>query len=379
MDAVERSEGLGRSWRKADAPDTCIEQPFGAAGAARISVVVPVYNSEAHLGECLDSLQCQTEHALQIVCVDDGSTDGSADLLSRAAEEDDRICVVAQANAGVSAARNAGIDHATAPYTCFVDADDTLEPDACARMLQVLERSRADVLVFGGKGVPEDREPAWVHLVLSPRDVEYEGFDPAIVFKEQSRPYVWKTAYRTGFLRGSGVRFDERLAIGEDQAFLFDILPQSGKTVFISDRLYNYRLPLEDSAMAKLDDPRELIKRQISLADRVFASWQRMDMLERYSEDLLSWFADMVIFEAMKLGDGEYAELADQATEVLRSHWGDLQNVAASLPGPLRGMVDAVLHKTAHRSPLKRRYLMLRYYVWLNGVGKICERLTRKR
>lgn len=348
-----------------------------ASHSPQISVVVPVYNSQDYLQECLDSLLAQTLRDVEIVCIDDGSTDASPEILAAAAAADARICAITQENRGVSAARNTGIARARAPYLCFVDADDALKPHACERMVDELSRSQADVLVFGAQAVPEEQAPAWLRMVLSPRNAEYARFHPDILFKEQSRPYVWKTAYRTKFLHENQIAFNESLAIGEDQAFLFDAFPCARKTVFVSDKLYRYRIPLGNSAMARVDDAGTLLEKQIELARAVFASWEARGMLARYASEMLDWFADMAVFETLKLDDASFAKLAAQEGDVLRSFWTPKQLDALSLPRPLRGMCEAALDPARAGSASKRKRLMIRYYVWKNGLGAVFKRLLR--
>ena len=94
-----------------------------------ISVVVPVYKTEAYLRQCVDSLLIQTYSHLEIILVDDGSPDGSGAVCDQYARRDARICVIHQKNGGVSAARNAGVQVATGQYIAFVDSDDWVEPD----------------------------------------------------------------------------------------------------------------------------------------------------------------------------------------------------------------------------------------------------------
>ena len=98
----------------------------------RVSVVVPVYNVETYLPQCIDSIRAQTLEDIEIVCVDDGSTDRSGALLDLYARLDERMVVIHKANAGVSAARNDGIEAARGDIVCFVDSDDVLMPKACA-------------------------------------------------------------------------------------------------------------------------------------------------------------------------------------------------------------------------------------------------------
>lgn len=112
-----------------------------------ISVVVPVYKTEAYLRQCVDSLLIQTYSHLEIILVDDGSPDGSGAVCDQYARRDARICVIHQKNGGVSAARNAGVQVATGQYIAFVDSDDWGEPDYVKTLFQAAERCAADAVV----------------------------------------------------------------------------------------------------------------------------------------------------------------------------------------------------------------------------------------
>ena len=105
-----------------------------------ISVVVPVYKTEAYLRQCVDSLLMQTYPNLEIILVDDGSPDGSGAVCDQYARRDARICVIHQKNGGVSAARNAGVQVATGQYIAFVDSDDWVDPDYVKTLFQAAER-----------------------------------------------------------------------------------------------------------------------------------------------------------------------------------------------------------------------------------------------
>ena len=95
---------------------------------AKVSVIIPVYNVEPYLKQCMDSVVGQTLKDIEIICVDDGSTDGSLDILKEYATEDSRIQIIEQKNAGAGAARNNGMRHATGKYLSFLDSDDFFEP-----------------------------------------------------------------------------------------------------------------------------------------------------------------------------------------------------------------------------------------------------------
>lgn len=123
----------------------------------QVSLVIPVYNTECYLDECLRSALAQTEHDIEIICVNDGSTDGSAAVLAHYATTDKRIHVITQPNAGLSAARNSGLDKATGEFVMFLDSDDWLPNDAIAKMIAAARASGAPVVV--SNGCARDRLP----------------------------------------------------------------------------------------------------------------------------------------------------------------------------------------------------------------------------
>ena len=114
----------------------------------KVSVIVPIYNVEAFLPRCLDSLRRQTLSDIEIILVDDGSPDGCGAIADRYAREDGRFRVIHQANAGLAAARNRGIEMACAPYLMFVDSDDWVEPDFCRIPFEAAEEHGADMVMF---------------------------------------------------------------------------------------------------------------------------------------------------------------------------------------------------------------------------------------
>ena len=111
-----------------------------------VSVIIPVYNVERYLAQCLDSVINQTYPNLEIICVNDGSRDGSPDILRRYADEDARIQVIDKANGGVSQARNDALDCARGEYIMFVDSDDWVEPDACENAVNAMREYDADIV-----------------------------------------------------------------------------------------------------------------------------------------------------------------------------------------------------------------------------------------
>lgn len=122
----------------------------------KISVIIPVYNCAPYVERCVHSIAAQTHDDLEIICVDDGSSDGSGAILDQLAREDERIHVIHQSNAGVSAARNAGIDVATGEFITFVDSDDAIEPDMYETLLPYFDDENVDIVHCGYKRIRPD-------------------------------------------------------------------------------------------------------------------------------------------------------------------------------------------------------------------------------
>lgn len=122
----------------------------------KISVIIPVYNTEKYLSRCLDSVVNQTFKDLEIICVNDGSTDNSNEILDRYASKDNRITVINQKNGGLSAARNTGLRHASGQYIGFVDSDDWIDIDYYECLIGLAERNNADIVMAGMRVVDQD-------------------------------------------------------------------------------------------------------------------------------------------------------------------------------------------------------------------------------
>ncbi len=142
---------------------------MGEASCPKATIVIPVYNSARSIQRCLDSLLAQSERSIQVVCVNDGSTDDSLNVLRQIAQADDRVLVIDQENAGVSCARNAGIDAAEGETVFFVDADDYIDVQTVERVLHAMESADAEAAVFGGVCEPADAAPKRVQQLMSPK------------------------------------------------------------------------------------------------------------------------------------------------------------------------------------------------------------------
>jgi glycosyltransferase involved in cell wall biosynthesis len=313
-----------------------------------ISIVVPVYNVEKYLSACLYSLRDQTLSNIEIICVNDGSTDSSAEIASQHASCDHRILLVNKPNGGLSSARNAGMVRARGKYICFVDSDDSFEPDACEKIVAAFERSSADVVTFGANCYPQFFSIPWLDDVLSPRNAVYDAFDLDILFKEKSRPYAWRTALRNNFAKSAGIKFDETVKFGEDQVFHFAVYPRAERVAFISDKLYNYRLEREGSLMNQYG--KNLLDKylqHICIAKHIVTDWQAGGLFERYASDLFRWTADFLVTLPKDIPTEQRTYLLSRVAAFWRAHFSAQLESLPQQNWPEKTLVEYTMAKAA--------------------------------
>ena len=202
-----------------------------------ISVIIPVYNTKQYLSTCLESILAQTYTDLEILFVDDGSTDGSSELLDSFATMDKRIRVIHQPNVGVCAARNRGIDEARGEYLSFIDSDDTLEPDMYEVLMGFIDEYHVQIAHCSynrvtnsvvkpigntGKLIPQTREEA-LECLLKGR--YFAGS-------------CWTKLYAKSLF--ADVRFPRGIRTNEDMLVNFRAFSRSESTVFADVCKYNY-------------------------------------------------------------------------------------------------------------------------------------------
>lgn len=240
----------------------------------RISVIIPVYNSREYLGECLDTLLSQTEHDIEILCVDDGSTDDSVDILEAYCAKDARVRVFAQPNAGAGAARNHALGEATGEFLFFADADDFFEPTMLASAYRACVRDEADVAVFRaryyevetGKARPADE---LVKMDLVPERMPFSRADMPDHILEFTSPAPWNKVFRSAFVERHGLRFQE-IRRANDLLFTKLALAKADRITVIDEVLVNYRVGSGSNLQALNDaTPLEFYSALLALRDEL--------------------------------------------------------------------------------------------------------------
>lgn len=233
----------------------------------KVSIIVPVYNVEAYLPQCMDSLINQTYANLEIICIDDGSLDESGRILRVYAAQDARIHIIEQENQGASMARNQGLSVARGDYIMFVDGDDWVDLDTCQRAVETAEKYSADVVFWSyvreyeyeskEKLIPMDNETVLhgdeAKHMLHRRQLGLFGEELAHPEYADSLVTVWGKLYTGKLLRESGAEFEDIRKIGtsEDALFNLEALRGIDTAVYIKQCLYHYRKNNLDSVTTK--------------------------------------------------------------------------------------------------------------------------------
>lgn len=220
-----------------------------------VSIIVPAYNVEKYLREALQSIIDQTYHDLQIICIDDGSTDESAAILHEIAVTDPRVEVYTQANQGCSAARNLALQKVRGEYLMFVDADDWLDADACERAVSLMEEEAADLVLWAYRKEYETHSEEV--KVLQQKKVFAPSNMPklrrrilGLTAEEMSHPELmdsigtlWGKLYRSKIFIENHIQFVDLDEIGSAEDVLANLYytAYASKAVYIPDCLYHYR------------------------------------------------------------------------------------------------------------------------------------------
>lgn len=203
-----------------------------------ISVIIPVYNVEPYLSDCLQSIAAQTYRNLEIILVDDGSTDASGRICEEWRSRDERIRVIHQPNAGVSAARNAGLRASTGAFIGFVDGDDWIEPELYETLAEALKN--ADMSACAFTKYPQGGQ-------FGKRAVPRCGLEEALICIYEPRGYytaIWNKLFRRSlvFPGDHGIEMDTALANGEDEVWLTEVIQNGQVFSFVPKTLYHWRV-----------------------------------------------------------------------------------------------------------------------------------------
>lgn len=271
-----------------------------------LSFIIPVYNVADHVLDAVESVARQiTGEEAELICVDDGSTDGSGAIINELCRKYPCITAIHTPNRGASAARNTGLSAARGKYIGFIDADDSVSGDFLEVISTHLGGRKPDVLFFGASILSDDISEPPQELInsVSPERRSYSCYQPVILFREKGvTPFVWNCVIRKELIDRNAVTFDEELSLGEDIAFLMSIVPEAGKIELIPDKLYNYRYSRPGSAMTNLcRDENKRCRLHIDVFGSVAKRWSERGYYSGAEELFCEWGLRFVINSVLLL------------------------------------------------------------------------------
>lgn len=217
----------------------------GECMTPKVSIVVPVYNVEQYLPECLESLASQTLKDIEIILVNDGSTDGSLDILKQYASNDSRFTIVDKANAGYGHSMNRGFERARGEYIGIVESDDCARPEMFEKLYEQAKKNDADIVrsnyfTMGNCGT-EFHLVDVLNLSHAPYYMAFDPKDYPDVFR--GSPAIWTAIYRRDFIFDNGISFLESPGASyQDTGFFLKVLSAAQKVVFVREAYLNYRI-----------------------------------------------------------------------------------------------------------------------------------------
>lgn len=239
------------------------------------SIIIPFYNAQNYAAQCLDSIKAQNFSNWEVIVVNDGSTDGTVEILKEYINNDKRIILIDKSNEGVSVARNTGLKIATGEWVGFLDADDWFAEEALNNLYDISVSNKADIIGFNHFYNLRDKE--WPHANLYPTYIERDKEKKMYFVLDSLFPHydrykndvivgsirtVWDKIFKRSFLLHNDITFNESLKIGEDSIFCFDAFSKANSIQYYNKFFVHYRL-LNSSVTRKFSSGIDSINNQI--------------------------------------------------------------------------------------------------------------------
>lgn len=268
-----------------------------------VSIIVPVYNAEKSLGYCVSSILNQTYRDIEVILVNDGSTDGSLKICNNYKEIDARIKVIDIPNGGVGNARNVGIQFSEGEYIQFADADDSVDPVMVERMVNIVETYKVDIAMCGFEKITLDDKYLPVEKVSFSSEVLgkecimlQENFKkrlPTILWKTSLLECSWNKIYKANIIKENNIQFPTEISLGEDFVMNIKYFSVCKSLALISDKLYYY-MQLNEQALTRIYR-QDFFENQMLLIDELRAFLEDIKITPKEQVHLSEYIVSKVI------------------------------------------------------------------------------------
>lgn len=334
-----------------------------------ISVIVPIWNTEKYLHRCLTSLVNQTKKDIEIVCVNDGSSDSSLDIMKEFAAKDSRIKVVDKKNQGVAVARNVGLKNASGKYIMWCDSDDEYLPETCEKMYSAIEAHKVDMAVCAIRVINDNVDSKLTGDIEDYVRLKFSGKQSVnwnlIVHTDVSLP---SKIMKKSLIDKYGMHFPDGLHF--EDAYFFDQYFTASKSVYYMDeKLYNYHRN-NDSIMSRSFKKTNISLDYIEIIPRTYAYLKANDLFDKYSDFFWHRFIQYYAFSYDHAPTGKKLYVYNWGKAFINDHNDDLALTSAHIVTDLYTLVSPLRSGKMFAKKIAKKFITPKAYHFLKKVVK---------
>lgn len=288
----------------------------------KVSVIIPVYNSEKYIGACLDSVINQTLQDIEIICVNDGSTDRTAEILQLYCEKDSRIKIIEQENAGAGAARNNGLKNSSGEYLSFLDADDFFENDMLEKAYNSAKKNDLDIVVFECDLYADSEHkyrPCYysIHTKLLPKHQPFSGVDIERDVFKVFVGWAWDKLFKASFIKENNLFFQEQRTTN-DMLFVFSAIVKAKKIQIVNNVLAHHRRE-EGSLSVTREKSWMCFYFALNALKKQLIEW---GLFARFEQDYINYCVHFSLWNLNSLAEPTHSMLKNKLKDEWYDEWG---------------------------------------------------------
>lgn len=336
-----------------------------------ITIIIPVYNVKKYLKQCIESVVNQTYKNIEIILVNDGSTDGSGDICDEYAIKDSRVRVIHKKNAGLGLARNSGLEKASGKYVTFIDSDDYADINMIESLYNCILDEKADTCIGGYKRVDDEGsiifEESYNYSIFTGKNIQkklfYRMLGSSPEKSDAIRMSVWNSMYSMEIIRENAIKFpSEREFISEDIIFDSDYYKNAKKVIIIGSTAYNYRINALSLTMKYNKDRFEKYKLLCStLIDRLSLDDIDNDAILRIKRMFFVNVRTCILQEVKSYSSPSYNKAINNIKSICNDKY--LHSVIDSYPVEKMGKKQQIFIKLIQKRMYKTFYLLFKFKI----------------